>query len=100
MVERAIALAATSTIELHDLPPAVLGDYGSSLGPSLARNDTLRAWAARYARLVVARSDGNRRKAARVLGISYHTLQSYLRFPIFQPQPDGDEPPVAVALEA
>jgi DNA-binding NtrC family response regulator len=100
MIERAVALSATSTIELDDLPPTVLGDYGASLSPSLARNDTLRAWAARYARLVVARSDGNRRKAARALGISYHTLQSYLRFPIFEAQPAGDDPPVAVALEA
>lgn len=101
MIERAVALAASSTIELDDLPPAVLGDYGTSLGPSLVRNDTLRAWAARYARLVVSRCDGNRRKAARTLGISYHTLQSYLRFPIFDgvPPPPEDQAQ-AVPLEA
>jgi DNA-binding NtrC family response regulator len=89
MIERAVAMASSDTIELEDLPPTVLGDYGSSLGPSLVRNDTLRAWAARYARLVLSRCGGNRRKAARTLGISYHTLQAYLRFPVF----DGVPPP-------
>jgi transcriptional regulator with PAS, ATPase and Fis domain len=100
MIERAVALAASSTIELDDLPPAVLGDYGTSLGPSLVRNDSLRAWAARYARLVVSRCDGNRRKAARTLGISYHTLQAHLRYPIFNevPAPPQDGA-VGVALE-
>ena len=40
---------------------------------------TLRAWASRYARLMLDRCDGNKRETARVLGISYHTLNSYLR---------------------
>jgi transcriptional regulator with PAS, ATPase and Fis domain len=100
LVERAVALAGSDTIELDDLSPAVLGDYGSSLSPALARNDTLRAWAARYVRLVVSRADGNRRKAARMLGISYHTLQAYLRYPVFDevpaPQRADESPPVAV----
>jgi hypothetical protein len=30
---------------------------------------------------VVNRCQGNKRQACRVLGISYHTLQSYLRYP-------------------
>ncbi len=81
LIERAVALAESDVIELDDLPPAVQGGY-AALGPSLARNDTLRAWGARYARLVLAQSAGNRRKAARLLGISYHTLQAHLRYPI------------------
>jgi transcriptional regulator with PAS, ATPase and Fis domain len=81
LVERAVALAESDVIELDDLPPAVQGGY-AALGHSLARNDTLRAWASRYARLVLAQCAGNRRKAARVLGISYHTLQAHLRYPI------------------
>jgi hypothetical protein len=40
----------------------------------------MRAWGSRYARLVLERHDGNKRKACRVLGISYHTLNSYLRY--------------------
>ena len=79
----------------------MLGDYGTSLAPSLARNDTLRAWGARYARLVLSRAAGNRRKAARTLGISYHTLQAYLKFPVFEPEGEtAEEGLIAVALEA
>jgi DNA-binding NtrC family response regulator len=81
LMERAVALAESDVIALDDLPPTVQGGY-AALGPSLARNDTLRAWASRYARLVLAQCDGNRRKTARALGISYHTLQAHLRYPI------------------
>ena len=79
LVERVVALAQSDVIELEDLPPTVKGDYGVSLGPSRGRNDTLRAWASRYVRLVVERVQGNKREACRTLGISYHTLQAYLK---------------------
>jgi transcriptional regulator with PAS, ATPase and Fis domain len=46
----------------------------------MVRNDTLRAWGSRYVRLVLERSGRNKRKACRALGISYHTLQAYLRY--------------------
>jgi transcriptional regulator with PAS, ATPase and Fis domain len=82
LIERAVALAGTEVIELDDLPPAVRGDYGTTVMPSLARRDTLRAWGSRYARLVLERAQGNKREACRVLDISYHTLQAYLRYPI------------------
>jgi transcriptional regulator with PAS, ATPase and Fis domain len=85
LMERAVTLAESDVIELDDLPPSIRGDYATALGPSLRRNDTLRAWASRYARLVLDRSHGNKRDACRVLDISYHTLQSYLRFPIHDP---------------
>jgi hypothetical protein len=39
----------------------------------------MRAFACRYARLVLFRSNSNKREACRRLGISYHTLQAYLR---------------------
>jgi DNA-binding NtrC family response regulator len=81
MIERAVALAERDVIELDDLPPIVRGDYGSVLVPSLIRADTMRAWGSRYARLVLDRCGGNKRETARVLGITYHTLNSYLRFP-------------------
>jgi transcriptional regulator with PAS, ATPase and Fis domain len=80
LIERAIALCASDCIELDDLPSAVRGDYAATLVPSLARNETMRAWGSRYARLVVARCNGNKRQACRALGISYHTLQAYLQF--------------------
>jgi two-component system response regulator HydG len=79
LMERAVALATGEVIELEDLPPIVGGDYGAILLPSFKRNETLRAWACRYARLILERCQGNKREAARVLGISYHTLAAYLR---------------------
>ena len=81
LMERAVTLAESDVLELDDLPPGVRGDYATALGPSLRRNDTLRAWTSRYARLVLDRCQGNKREACRVLDISYHTLQAYLRFP-------------------
>ncbi len=82
LIERVVTLAAADVIELEDLPPLVGGDHLSALGPSLRRDETLRAWARRYARLVLERRHGNKRETARVLGISYHTLQAYLRTPV------------------
>jgi transcriptional regulator with PAS, ATPase and Fis domain len=79
VVERAIALARGDEIQLDDLPARVADPYSTVLMPSLQRNETLRAWASRYARLVLARHAGNKRAACRALGISYHTLRSYLR---------------------
>jgi len=81
LIERAVALAAGHVLELDDLPPAVRGDYAVALMPSLEGRDSLRAWAGRYARLVLDRCRGNKREACRVLDISYHTLQAYLQSP-------------------
>jgi len=79
VMERVVTLAESDVIGLDDLPPPVRGWHGTALGPSFARNDTLRVWARRYVRLMVERCDGNKRRAAGVLGISYHTLKAYLR---------------------
>jgi DNA-binding NtrC family response regulator len=80
VIERAVALAGTDRLELDDLPPALFGGYMDVLVPSLRRNETMRAWGSRYARLVLERCSNNKRAACRELGISYHTLQAYLRF--------------------
>ena len=80
LIERAVALAETEEIELDDLPPQVRGEYGDVLGPSLAAEESMRAWGSRYARLVFERCGRNKRRACRVLDISYHTLQAYLRY--------------------
>ena len=79
LMERAVALATGDVIELDDLPPIVGGEYGAILLPSFKRNDTLRAWSCRYSRLILERCQGNKREAARALGISYHTLTTYLK---------------------
>jgi transcriptional regulator with PAS, ATPase and Fis domain len=85
VIERAVALASGDRLELDDLPPAIFGGYVDVLMPSLRRNETMRAWGSRYARLVLERCQNNKRAACRELGISYHTLQAYLRF-----RPDRD----------
>ena len=95
LIERTVALAESDVVELDDLPPTVRGGYAAALGPSLRRDDTLRTWASRYARLILGRCHDNKREACRVLGISYHTLQAYLRYPAADPAwSDPDAPPV------
>jgi transcriptional regulator with PAS, ATPase and Fis domain len=79
MMEASVALAEGPEIRLEDLPSAVRVDHAAVLVPSLDGNDTMRRWRSRYARLVLDRCRGNKRAACRVLGISYHTLQAYLR---------------------
>jgi transcriptional regulator with PAS, ATPase and Fis domain len=79
VIERAVALAETDSIELDDLPPQVRGEFAEVLWPSLERGDSLRSWGTRYAQLVFERCGRNKRTACRVLDISYHTLRSYLR---------------------
>ena len=80
LVEGAVATADSRRIGLDDLPAALRGVYGEYLMPALQQDDTMRAWGSRYARLVVDRCNGNKRQACRRLGISYHTLQSYLAY--------------------
>jgi transcriptional regulator with PAS, ATPase and Fis domain len=81
LIERTVALARSDIIELDDLPPAVLGVAATSLVQALQCNETLRACGARYARAILDRCRGNKREAARILGISYHTLNVYLNYP-------------------
>ncbi len=88
VMERAVALAGSDLIEPDDLPPALLGGYADVLLPSFRSGETMRAWGSRYARLVLDRCENNKRRACRELGISYHTLNAYLRF-----QPGVDEDP-------
>ncbi|MBA2301725.1 MAG: sigma 54-interacting transcriptional regulator [Acidobacteria bacterium] len=80
VIERAVALNSSNSVELEDLPPALLGGYGDVLLPSVRANESMRAWGSRYARLVLERCANNKRRACRELGISYHTLQGYLKF--------------------
>jgi DNA-binding NtrC family response regulator len=80
MIERIVALASGSRIDLDDLPAQVRGDYTEVFGPSVEVGASMRAWGSRYARLIYERCGKNKRKACRLLGISYHTLDAYLRF--------------------
>ncbi len=80
MVEGAIATADSKQIGVDHLPVSLRGDYGGMLIPAMQLGDTMRAWGSRYARLVLERHNGNKRKTCRVLDISYHTLNSYLSY--------------------
>ncbi len=91
VMERAVALADSEVVGLADLPAAVRGEFADAMAPSLERDETLRVWARRYARVVLDRSGGNKRKAARALGISTHTLQAYLRDASAAPKEDAAE---------
>ena len=80
MLEGAIATCETNEIGLDHLPISLRGAYGDILMPSIQASDTMRAWGSRYARLVLERCARNKRQACKVLGISYHTLNSYLKY--------------------
>jgi transcriptional regulator with PAS, ATPase and Fis domain len=93
VIEGIVALALADVVTIDDLPSSLRGEYEAILLPSLQRDDTMRAWGSRYARLVLQRCGENKRRACDVLGISYHTLQSYLGY---QPAP-GSQASVAGA---
>ena len=80
VIERGLALSTGDVFGLADLPVELTRDYAEVLSPSVARAESMRAWGSRYARLVLERCDRNKRRTCEVLGISYHTLQSYLGY--------------------
>lgn len=80
VIESVVTLARRERVDLDDLPATLRGEFEDVLLPSTSRNDTMRAWGSRYARLVLQRCGDNKRHACDVLGISYHTLQAYLRY--------------------
>ena len=79
VVERAIALAPGAQVGLEHLPFAVTDRFSEVHAVPLRTNMALREMAAQYVRLVLAKCGNNKREACRVLDISYHTLESYLR---------------------
>ncbi|MEX2271876.1 MAG: sigma-54 dependent transcriptional regulator [Vicinamibacterales bacterium] len=80
VVERAVTLASSTLVDVADLPAAVTGEFAGLIVDAASRNDTMRAWGSRYARLMLDRCRGNKRQACGLLGISYHTLEGYLRW--------------------
>ncbi len=91
LIEGAVALVDGDVIQVDDLPLAVSGEYATVLMPSAHRNETMRAWGSRYARLMLGRCKGNKRETCRLLGISYHTLASYLTYGAGTAKPASDE---------
>lgn len=86
-MERAVALADSDELQLDDLPPALLSRYDEVLRPSVDKRETMRAWGSRYARIVLERCGNNKRRACEELGITYHTLNAYLRYPVERRRP-------------
>ena len=79
VVQRAVALCEGGRIGIEDLPRGLTTDFAEIFEPALKGRESMRAFASRYARLVLLRSDNNKREACRRLGISYHTLRAHLR---------------------
>ena len=79
-IEGAVTRTATGSITVQDLPKSLRGEPVEALQHSLERQDSMRAWGARYARLVLDRCEQNKRRTCDVLDISYHTLMAYLRW--------------------
>jgi DNA-binding NtrC family response regulator len=80
VVERAVALAPGPAIASADLPTEIGCGPQELLDLPPGADASLRAWSSRYARLVLERCLGNKRRACEVLDISYHTLQAYLEY--------------------
>jgi transcriptional regulator with PAS, ATPase and Fis domain len=80
MIEGAIATAESRQISVDDLPVSLRGGYAEHMMPAVQVGDSMRAWGSRYARLVLEKNAGNKRKACRALDISYHTLNAYLKY--------------------
>jgi transcriptional regulator with PAS, ATPase and Fis domain len=80
VIEHAIALADGEALQLDDLPPELLDGYAPIIDPANLAHDSMRAWGSRYARLVFERCHENKRQTCRTLGISYHTLNAYLKY--------------------
>lgn len=95
MMESAVVLAKGSQIETADLPVEVRGQLSDGPEPSTGSGESLRAWGSRYVRLVLNRCGNNKRAACRVLEISYHTLQTYLKEPEGRGARDGKPHDVA-----
>jgi DNA-binding NtrC family response regulator len=96
VIERAVTLADGEEIEVKDLPPVMTERY-SIIQPVAEGGESMRAWGSRYARLVLERCGNNKRQACRILGISYHTLQAYLRY---RPAASGGRAPEPAAARA
>ena len=80
VIERALALSPGPTMTAEDLPAEINRPYEDCSMPGAERDQTLRGWCSRYARLVLDRCGGNKRRACDILDISYHTLQAHLDY--------------------
>ena len=92
VIERALALSPGPTMTAEDLPVEIHRPYEDFAPAGSERDQTLRGWCSRYARLVLDRCGGNKRRACDILDISYHTLQAHLDYQPGATPPDTGHP--------
>lgn len=73
-IERLVASSRTSTLEAADLPPSVLAPRPSDQGQPFADLPTLDDLERRYLLHVLEAAQGNRTRAAEILGVDRRTL--------------------------
>ena len=95
VIERALALCVTPDITMADLPAYVTQVADTRVYEVTQVDDSLRAWSSRYARAVLERCRGNKRRACEILDISYHTLQAHIEYEKGHPM----RPPAQVARQ-
>jgi len=79
VVERAVALAPGSIVEVGDLPERVTGrSKAVQSSPPVRSRPTLDEMACQYVLRVLEQSKGNKSEAARVLGVPRRTLYRML----------------------
>jgi transcriptional regulator with PAS, ATPase and Fis domain len=81
LVHRLVLLCAGRAVEVEDLPPELRGEREEMLVAAGREEATLDEVKRRYARLMLERCGGNKRRTARTLGIAFKTLQGYLGEP-------------------
>jgi DNA-binding NtrC family response regulator len=86
VLERVVALSSGPAVELEDLPDEITAPYSRVLAIVPGPDESLRAWSSRYVRYVLDRCNGNKKQACDVLGITYHTLQTYLGYSLEGPE--------------
>ena len=80
VVERALTLSPGPKVTLRDLPPEIAESNSDTMATAAHDDRTLRGYASRYARLMLDRCNGNKRRACQILDISYHTLKTHLEY--------------------
>jgi two-component system response regulator AtoC len=75
LVERLVILARGRRITRADLPAEYVATPGTAAGEPEAQGESLEHFERQHIRKVLARVDGNKTRAAEILGISRHTLR-------------------------
>jgi DNA-binding NtrC family response regulator len=79
VVERAVALAPGSTVEVADLPAKLIGrPKAGQLSPKPEPRPTLEEMTCRYVLRILEQAKGNKSEAARILGVPRRTLYRML----------------------